>query len=642
MDRPLLLSNGEMAVILDKNSNVSDLYYPYVGLNNHLGKYIKEHKIGIFVDGTIHWLDNQAWQIKTSYYPDCPIGLTIATNPWLDIRLEFQDFVDYELNVFARSVQVFNLSDRKRSLKLFFHQAFIIDDSIQRSDTVQYIPARSLNKEQDFSSIIHYKGDRIFMAFGFNGQTSEGFDDYAVGRFGGDGDEFRNGTWCDATDGSLSKNAIDHGFTDSVIAFNLKLKSHDSARVNYNLACGKSLSDTTKIAKRFDREGLANRLTKTNDYWSEWLKEAKQFLIKANLDPRLHRTFIKSLLLVKLSTDNHGAVINNLKPADRFSDQSEIYSPAVMNAKALMIFNRLGYSQEVDNSLSFIKLLEKNSPYIFPNYYPDGTLAINPYCFTYNTTTKELVEGRSLKDSAQLLYAICQVGLEKISKRGQKSAWRKIFEKIAGPLIDDLTDHISKDTKLPTESYDETAEQPITTTSLVASAYGALNIASTLAGELKNTAYAINCRTIADEILLNAGLLWSSSDNYFYLGLSRQSEGIKKVSRLSFNSLYSAWLYCLYDDSEPFYSVAIKTIMQSLDIHGKDLDPQIILDRLGLDQAFDFTSIYDVINKTNLTDSLMLIVADQFEQTNNLDTNANLRFLLACLNSRRVDKIEAK
>jgi len=50
MSRSFVLSNGELCVALDHHGLVRDLYYPHVGLEDHVrGHYI--HRIGVWVDG---------------------------------------------------------------------------------------------------------------------------------------------------------------------------------------------------------------------------------------------------------------------------------------------------------------------------------------------------------------------------------------------------------------------------------------------------------------------------------------------------------------------------------------------------------------------------------------------------------------
>ena len=80
MSRPIVLSNGEMNVGLNDYGMVHDFFYPYVGFENHTIGADTRHKIGVYVDGEINWLDNGDWQFNFRYPHDALIGCTVAKN----------------------------------------------------------------------------------------------------------------------------------------------------------------------------------------------------------------------------------------------------------------------------------------------------------------------------------------------------------------------------------------------------------------------------------------------------------------------------------------------------------------------------------------------------------------------------------
>ena len=141
MSRDIILSNGDLTVGLDGIGQVQTLYYPSTAQGNHVGQHSQHHKIGLYCEDAVHWLDDGAWKIKKQlYYPGRLISQLVIDNLWLDIRLEIQDYVDYDLDILVRNIHVINLSGRKRRAKLFVHQAFAINESAEQQDTAQYIP----------------------------------------------------------------------------------------------------------------------------------------------------------------------------------------------------------------------------------------------------------------------------------------------------------------------------------------------------------------------------------------------------------------------------------------------------------------------------------------------------------------------
>ena len=198
--RSIVLSNGELCVALDEHGLVRDIYYPYVGLEDHVrGHYL--HRVGIWVDGKMSWLsEDPAWRIEVACEDAALASAITARNDALGVELTFTDIVYNEKPVFVRRVSVKNLYDKNRVIKLYFAHQFEIYKS-HGSDTAYFDPLSN--------AVIHYKGRRVFLI----GATLDGiaFEDYATGRANFQGKE---GSHRDGDDGVLSKNAIEHGPAD--------------------------------------------------------------------------------------------------------------------------------------------------------------------------------------------------------------------------------------------------------------------------------------------------------------------------------------------------------------------------------------------------------------------------------------------
>src|SRR5690606_6660995 len=100
MSRPIVLSNGEMHVGINKNGFVHDFYFPYVGLENHSSGPDTRHRVGVWVDGVFSWLDEEGWNITFDYQPETLIGKTFARNERIGVELRFDDAVDSDISVF--------------------------------------------------------------------------------------------------------------------------------------------------------------------------------------------------------------------------------------------------------------------------------------------------------------------------------------------------------------------------------------------------------------------------------------------------------------------------------------------------------------------------------------------------------------
>ncbi|MDR0957329.1 MAG: hypothetical protein LBM09_01990, partial [Candidatus Nomurabacteria bacterium] len=471
MARPIILSNGEMAVGLNTTGLVHDLYYPYVGMENHTSQRATRHKIGLFVDGAIHWLDDGTWQVKQKYSLGSMVGWTTATNEWLGIAVSFQDFVAHDMDVFARNIHVVNLTDRQRSVKLFLHQAFIIKESADGHDTAQYLPAMNGNEQ----AILHYKGDRAFVIGGKNIQTGATFDSFSIGCFGNFGDERRDGVWRDAEDGELSRNPVERIQTDSILQFNLELASHDSARVHYYLSAGKTIFESQKTFNKFCSRDLLTWLVDTRNHWHKWLAPAER-IAEVSVAPEYRENFLSSLLTLKSMTDRRGAIMASLD-TEMLNYTRDAYVDCWPRdaSYAMEVFLRLGYMNEVKQYLDFMRSVLTDDGYFCQMYLPDGSVGPNSHAWMHDG---EAIPPIQADETASVLLLFAKAVKLAVRRGGKLSEWRKLYEELARPLANFLSDFIDPVTKLPRPSYELWEVRFETTTYTTAITFGALNAAA--------------------------------------------------------------------------------------------------------------------------------------------------------------------
>src|SRR5438132_849221 len=107
--RSIVLGNGELGVALDVKGQVRDIYYPHVGLEDHVrGHYL--HRLGVWVGGTMSWFDEDPeWEIVITSDEDALVGHIAARHPALAVELAFTDLVYNERPIFFRRVKITNL-----------------------------------------------------------------------------------------------------------------------------------------------------------------------------------------------------------------------------------------------------------------------------------------------------------------------------------------------------------------------------------------------------------------------------------------------------------------------------------------------------------------------------------------------------
>lgn len=514
--RDIMLSNGDLTVGLDSYGQVATLRYPDHSSNNHVGSGTLHHKIGVYSENAVHWLDDGAWKVKQAYYPGRLISRTIANNLWLDIRLEIQDYVDSELDILVRNIHVVNLSGRERRAKLFLHQSFVIDDNPNNVNTAQYLPADTVSG-LSIPSITHYYGDKAFVISGQCCNRSDGFTEFSIGHFGKYDGSYMSGVWCDAADGTLASNTHEQGHTDSIIGFDVTLQPHDSMYVNYYLSAANSTTSSARNLQKFLHEGIDARTKKTAAHWLEWLQPAMA-RIKDNVAPEHRYRIVDSLVSLRGNMGNNGAVLDSCPDDIAKRDYTPLVYPTTA-AIAATTLAQLGLDIDAARIYDFFVPIIARDNYLLPTYTATG--AVGPNSYSYEQLDDTTILPINIADSAHMLLSLCRTLDVVTTTRTIPAEWRKRWAKLGAPLANFLADYIDPVSKLPIASYHGSNSSPELLASDTRLAYAALMAAAHVSERVKDTDGVIKYQTVAEDIRENASELWAddaetdtNSDNY--------------------------------------------------------------------------------------------------------------------------------
>lgn len=541
MARPIVLSNGELHVGINKYGLVHDFYFPYVGLENHAAGRSLRHRVGVWTDGQISWLDDGSWQFKFWYPQQALIGHIIAKNESLGILLEFDDVVDAHMSAFMRNIHIVNLRNNDREIRLFMHQAFVIGDARSNTDTAQYLP--------DSHSILHYRGRRAFI---ISGQADDlPFDQYTVGLFGIEGYE---GSYRDADDGELSFSSVEHGRVDSVIRFKLEVKALSSTRVHYWIAAGTSMREAMYIHKQVRDDGVVKRLHSTAEWWRDWLEPA----IKAaeKIAPEFQDNFIRSTMIIKSQIDKRGAVIASTDTTMlNYSRDAYAYCWPRDGAYVLWPLIRMGYKDEAHRFFDFCRRGLHPGGYLMHKYRADGALGSSwhPYVHDNGLTAPPIQED----ETALVLFVFAEFYHMHPSPR----LLREFYEPLVLPMANFLASYVDEATGLPKPSYDLWEEQFLTSTYTTSVTYAALVAAAELAEIIEDGDNAVKWRTAASDILAAAHkYLYNSDRQAFYKGVLVKDGHVEYNNTFDLSSVFGAFMFGLY----PIDSEEIQTTIRTL------------------------------------------------------------------------------
>ncbi len=358
MKMKLVIGNGNILVYIDKFSQIRDFYFPFVGQENHLGDYVRKqkkpsdshmHRIGIWCEGKIHWLGDE-WETETNYKTGTLTGKTALRNNSLGLELSIIDTVHYKENIYMKKIAVKNLRKERRDIRLFMGQYFSIYGT-DIGNTAYFYPQKN--------AIIYYKNNRYFLVSGL-----KLFEDFAIGNYN---HEDMKGTWVDAEDGILSKNAIEHGSVDSTISFHLDLKGGSEDSVCYWIAAGKNLNEVMDLNEYIMYNSPNNLFRETENYWKNWLSR-----IELDIDADIMDMVKKSLLIIRAHADNRGGILASTDSETlKFDRDSYNYIWQRDAAFASIALTEAGYPELSRNFFQFCSKTITEKGYFLQKYNPN-------------------------------------------------------------------------------------------------------------------------------------------------------------------------------------------------------------------------------------------------------------------------------
>lgn len=550
MARPIVLSNGELHVGLNMFGLVHDFYFPYVGYENHAAGKSLRHKIGVWVDGNVSWLDQDSnWTFSFSYPHDALVGHIVALNDAIGISLEFDDCVDAQMSAFMRNIHVINRRDNARDVRLFMHQAFVIGDSHSNTDTGQYLP--------DSDAILHYRGHRAFIISGK--YDDRPFDQYSIGLFGIEGHE---STYRDADDGELSCGPVEHGRVDSILRFKMQIAGQSSARVRYWIAAGRSMRLALYIHKQIQDEDMLSRISQTADWWHKWLEPTFKIADKLPVDYR--RSFIQSAMIIKSQTDMRGAVIASTDTTLlNYSRDAYAYCWPRDGAFALWPLIRMGYKDEAYRFFEFCKRGLHPNGYLMHKYRADGALGSSWHPYLQDGAIAPPIQE---DETALVLFVFSHY----FKTFPGENLIKDFYTDMVVPMADFLSSYIDDTTGLPRSSYDLWEQVYLTTTYTTSVVYGALLAACDIAEAADDSDSAVRWRASAEDINASAHKhLYNDSRKSFYKGIVVKDNQIIPNDTIDTSSVFGAFMFGLFDPDGSEINEAVSSVKNAFGVdHG--------------------------------------------------------------------------
>lgn len=534
MPREIVLGNGSMLVNFDRDLNMRDLFYPRVGLDNHILGH--RNKLGIWVDGNFSWTDDRQWQIRTGYRKNTLVSQVSAIHKGLGISLSITGAVHFRKNFYLKRVNIENLGSETREIRIFFTHDISINES-DIGDTAIFDPSRRC--------ICHYKRDRYFLINGLI--QGRGIYQYAVGtkRFGG-----AEGTWRDAEDGWLEQYPVAHGSVDSVVSFSTNAVPGQEVSLYYWLAAGRNIREVRQDNQYILDLGPEKVFNDIGAYWSAWVERKKRNFY--DLPEEVADMFHRSLLVIRTQTDNRGAILA-ANDSDVLLYHRDHYSYMWPRDGALVAYalDMAGYPEITGKFFELCRDIITEGGYFLHKYNADGTLGSSWHPWWKNNEIQLPIQE---DETALVLFALGY----------HFRVYRNIdfIETLYPNLIIRAADFLEKYrdpvTGLPLSSFDLWEERRGVFTFTCAAVYAALIVAASFASLFNDRALHEKYSRAAAEV--REGMekyLYSPELGRFLRGIYIQKNGTIEKDSTPDSSIYGVFEFGAFSPQD---SRVIKTM----------------------------------------------------------------------------------
>lgn len=359
MPKDIPVSNGAFHINFDSNYHIRDIYFPYVGQENHSSG--QPFYMGVWADGEYSGIGPD-WDRDLRYRDNSLVTDVTLENRTLGLILKCSDTVDLELNVYVKRIEVRNLFDRERKIRLFFNHDF----NLYGTDVggTAYFDPRS-------KSIIHYKVHRYFLMSCWTGDVW-GVSDFTCGR------RYPESSASDgeSESGELNRNPSAWGSPYSTMGIRLDVPVQGEAKAYYWMAAGTTYSEVARLNWEVHEQTPEELIRRSTKYWSTWIHRPLPEM--RHLPGSITDLYNRSLLIIQSQIDKRGAIIAaNDSDIVRFGKDTYSYSWGRDGAFVAAALAQAGYTHACRKYFEFCAQILSDEGYLFQHYNPDGSLASN-------------------------------------------------------------------------------------------------------------------------------------------------------------------------------------------------------------------------------------------------------------------------
>ncbi len=568
MPRSLVLGNGCLLATFDEYLQMRDMYYPYVGEEDHT-TYGKCHRFGFYVEGKgFSWVSDGSWVIRPGYSDMSLVSSSTLRSEALALSITCEDFVDPTRNILIRSFLLRSTDGVERQVKCFFHHDFYLYGDKQK-DTAFYEPHTK--------SVIHYRQSRYFLVGGttsdpVNCTPSEaqsvfhplygddahidhcGIVGFSIGKSNYRGLE---GTWRDAEDGVLSGYPIEQGSVDSTVQIDCLVRGSRDTSLHMWICAGQDITEVHSL-QNFILEDTPDQIrASAKHYWKGWARSHDD--PGSQLSSSINDEYWRSLLTIRTQIDNHGGILAaNDSDIMQFNRDTYTYVWPRDGAFVSLALTHCGQSEAVTRFLDFCARVQTKEGYLLHKYNPDGSAGSSWHPWYMN--------GQSVLPIQEDETALPLVALWRHFERFQDIEFlHNMFQRFAGKAADFLVRYREEETGLPLPSYDLWEEHRGIFSFTSAATCAGLRAASSIASALGHYRHADRYKE-AYSSMKNAILthLYDEESTCFLKKIRREGGITSERDTTPDASIATLWMFGLLPPDDPRMVSTIHRLQEAL------------------------------------------------------------------------------
>jgi GH15 family glucan-1,4-alpha-glucosidase len=544
MPRDLPLSNGNLMINFDHEYNIRDVYYPHVGMDNQTVGDVSF--FGVWCDGQFLWIGNPAWEKTLDYDDDTLVTRVVARAPSLELEMTLSDCVDFDRDLFVRRIELRNLADRERRVRLYMHfDPHLWGNNV--GDTVFFDP--------ETHSLVAYKASRYVMLNASVGDRF-GFSSFAIGTKEREGFQ---GTWRDAEDGNLQRTPIAQGSVDATGMVELTLAASATQTAWNWWSFGRSYPEVAALDAMVRERGAASFLERTRDYWRLWVRNEVNV---SRLPERVQRLYRRSLLIMRTQIDNGGAVIAATdSDIVQFGKDTYTYMWPRDGAIVTATLARAGYAEITRRFFTFCLPLIHREGFLLHKYNADGSLGSSWHPWITADGKRQLPIQED--ETALVLWALW-VHFEIFH---DVEFVKPLYKPMVKSMADFLLRYREPHTRLPAASWDLWEERRGISAFAVSAVWAGLQAAARFTDAFGEVAQAERYRAAATEIRdAAARFMYDESLGRFYRQITVSHSGEITADSTIDSALAGLYLFGMFDADDPKIVSTMEQVVNRLTI----------------------------------------------------------------------------